>query len=171
MSNIPFSMISVTRYRDYTITDGMKVRLPQQIFIVMQEQIAKHYPNECGGILVGHIEGDTATVENIIIPTRFLSSPVFFRRMASFINKCLQKIFKQSNGKTIYLGEWHSHPDGWPVPSSTDCQTMRKIAQHDGVRIQTPLLLIISYDRKIYNEKFYLFSNENMIPYEKQKLD
>ena len=57
MSNIPFSMISVTRYRDYTITDGMKVRLPQQIFIVMQEQIAKHYPNECGGILVGHIEG------------------------------------------------------------------------------------------------------------------
>lgn len=153
-------------YREYLNKDGLKIMFPDGIFDQIKEFIVQHYPNECGGVFVGKIIGDTAAIEEMMVPKRFRSTPVFFTRIAGMINKWLVQIFKKSKGKTIYLGEWHSHPNGRPYPSSTDFNSMKKIAQNTDVRIETPLLLIVGFDGEVFNERFYIYHNQNLTPYD-----
>lgn len=156
-------------YKVYTNKDGLKIILPEKIFENIKKFVVKHYPNECGGVFVGKINEDTAVIEKMMVPRRFRSNPVFFSRIADFINKWLVRVFKQSKGETIYLGEWHSHPNGEPYPSSTDFSSMKKIALNTDVRIETPLLLIVGYDRNLFSEQFYLFYNDTLTTYEEEK--
>jgi len=153
-------------YREYLNKDGLKVILPDGILDQVKEFIVQHYPNECGGVFVGKINGDIAAIEEMMVPKKFRSTPVFFSRIAGVINKWLLQIFKKSKGETIYLGEWHSHPNGSPYPSSTDFNSMKKIAQNTDVRIETPLLLIVGYDGMRFNERFYIYHNQNLTPYD-----
>lgn len=147
----------------------MKVYMPEEIYERIRVLVANYYPHECGGIFVGRIETDDATIEQTMIPDHFDSSPVLFRRIARFFNHWLNKIFRQSNGETIYIGEWHSHPDGVPFPSSTDFKAMQSIALGGKVRIQTPLLMIVGYKPPAaYNEKFYVYSKNKLLPYEEE---
>lgn len=152
-------------YKEYTNRDGLKIILPERIFDEIKKCVVKHYPNECGGVFVGKIKEKTALIEKMMVPKRFRSNPVFFSRIADFINKWLERVFNQSNGETIYLGEWHSHPNGAPYPSETDYNSMKRIAQNTDVRIETPLLLIVGYDNKHFNVRFYIYHNQKLTPY------
>src|SRR5882724_4826930 len=130
-------MKSVTMFRRYKNRDGLEVELPEEIFEGIKKQIARFYPRECGGIFVGKIDkGNIAVIEEMMVPKGFWSTSVLFKRLAGFLNKWLDRVFKQSAGETIYLGEWHSHPDASPVPSLTDFTTMRRIAANTDTRIQ-----------------------------------
>jgi integrative and conjugative element protein (TIGR02256 family) len=51
-------------------------------------------------------------------------------------------IYEQSGRRTTYLGDWHSHPDGWPSPSRKDHRTARAIGRHAPARMRRPLMLI-----------------------------
>lgn len=53
-----------------------------------------------------------------------------------------------SRGATRYLGMWHSHPDGEPVPSPTDYEAMQRLltGTDEGPREQRGLLLIAGGD-------------------------
>lgn len=153
-------------YREYINKDGLKIMLPEKVFDDVKKFIVRHYPNECGGVFVGKITEDTAIIEKMMVPRKFRSTPVFFSRIADFINQWLVKVFKQSNGETIYLGEWHSHPNGVPYPSSTDYSSMKRIAQNTDVRIETPLLLIVGYNTQQFNERFYIYHNQKLTPYD-----
>ena len=142
--------------------------MPESIFDDVKKQVRKHYPKECGGIFIGKINNDNeAVIEAMMVPNTFFSTRVLFVRVSGFLNKWLEKIFHQSNGDLYYLGEWHSHPDAPPIPSWKDLNSMKKIAENPDKRIKTPLLLIIGFDVKSFNEKFYLFSNDKLVPYEK----
>lgn len=156
-------------YRTYKNSDGLKIALPEIVFGKIKQHVKKHYPNECGGVFVGKIivDENKAIIEKIMIPKSLRSTPVYFLRLSGFINKWLIRIFHQSEGELLYLGEWHSHPNGEPKPSSKDFQTMKRIAENENVRIQTPLLLIVGYDQIVYNEVFYVFSNNKLTPYDK----
>lgn len=156
-------------YNEYTNIDGLEIILPGGIFDKVKEFVVQHYPNECGGVFVGKVKENIAIIEEMMVPKRFRSTPVFFSRIAGMINKWLVQIFKKSRGETIYLGEWHSHPNGSPYPSSTDFNTMKKIALNTDVRIETPLLLLVGYDGSRFNERFYIFSNNKLISYEKKE--
>lgn len=155
--------------RKYSNSDGLKIELPETIFRDVQKQVDKFYPNECGGIFIGKVINDsTATIEKMVLPKKFSSTPVYFVRLTGFINKLLKNIFTKYNGEVIYLGEWHSHPNGSPTPSATDLNAMQEISINPDIRIQTPLLLIVGYDKKNYDEKFYIYKNNNLKQYEQQ---
>ena len=160
-------MKSAIEYRKYESPDGLTIQLPELIFESIQRQVAKYYPRECGGIFVGRVVGSAAVIQQIMMPKTFYSTPIFFRRMASLVNRWLSRVFKQSEGETIYLGEWHSHPNGIPIPSITDFTTMKKIAEYEGVRIKTPILMIVGYDGNTYAETFYLFNYNKLVHYHK----
>ena len=62
-----------------------------------------------------------------------------------------EKLTELYNEKTrlIYVGEWHSHPDGLPIPSGTDFNAMKEIAESDEVVIQNPVLLILGITKAL----------------------
>lgn len=88
--------------------------------------------SEGGGILVGRVidESNNIVIDDVSIPmptdrrsrNRFLRNPTGHQE---FFNKK----WEESNNSCFYLGEWHTHPEPLPVPSSTDLKTWKKLLE------------------------------------------
>lgn len=93
--------------------------------VVLQELFTHHQHNsnslESGGILLGRYFKSYISVDNITVPgdgdKRGLA---FFHRDKSRAQSIVNQIFNGSNGTIIYLGEWHTHNESSPSPSSID---------------------------------------------------
>lgn len=84
--------------------------------------------SESGGILLGYyIDDSTFTITDITTPTNFdKSSRYNFLRTKLSAQKAINKLFKESSGKKIYLGEWHTHPEDIPSPSQIDKKSIKE---------------------------------------------
>lgn len=77
--------------------------------------------NEAGGILLGSYRGPHIEIVFATPP-----GPCDIRSPSGFVRKCkthkqeAYKQWKQSNQLITYIGEWHTHPQQTPKPSSTD---------------------------------------------------
>lgn len=85
------------------------------VMATLREEAARAAPEECCGLLLG--EGERITearpAENVADDrrTRFEIDP-----------KALLAAYKAAReGGPKVIGYYHSHPDGHPVPSATDC--------------------------------------------------
>ncbi|MEZ4961940.1 MAG: Mov34/MPN/PAD-1 family protein [Saprospiraceae bacterium] len=88
---------------------------------------------EAGGVLLGRYIKDSTDVviDCISTPqrndkrTRFS----FFKNKKEHQN-IVNKAWAESNGTSNYLGEWHTHPEPSPTPSSVDKQTwLRQVVE------------------------------------------
>lgn len=50
----------------------------------------------------------------------FLESPAFFVRGSKGLRKTLESVTRKTAGQLEYVGEWHTHPDGYGVAASGD---------------------------------------------------
>ena len=55
----------------------------------------------------------------------------------------INKIFKDSKGKKIYLGEWHTHPEDYPTPSGLDKKSILEQIRGNILNSETIFMLII----------------------------
>ncbi len=114
--------------------------IDQQLLSFIIQESRKKYPKETGGILAGYRE-------NGIIKITFVTGPgpnamhtrASFLRDGEYCQRELDKIFEQTNGKTDYLGEWHSHPFDIG-PSRRDKDSLREIAVDTRYAISNPLM-------------------------------
>lgn len=98
--------------------------------------------SEAGGVLLGYVRGDHLEVVEATRPTpwdrrlRYL-----FERFPKGHELIVKARWDATEGKLRYLGEWHTHPESTPYPSSTDLIEWRKKANErvDG----RPLLAVI----------------------------
>ena len=99
---------------------------------------------ETGGILIGYYGplNDIAIVTDITGPP---SDSVF--RSNAFIRgtRGLQRRLLRhwTDDSSYYVGEWHLHPCGTPVPSETDIRQLNKIAEDDSSKCPEPILLVV----------------------------
>jgi integrative and conjugative element protein (TIGR02256 family) len=130
---------------------------------------SKYYPKEYGGLFVGRYVNDYTEViiEDTVLPKKFKSSAISFERGVQGLRTILQKFFNRAPS-LIYVGEWHTHPDGKPIPSSTDSTALRTIAVHDEVFIENPILLIIGVSNDDYEIGFHVLYKNNIYGYEKE---
>jgi integrative and conjugative element protein (TIGR02256 family) len=142
----------------------LKVSLPMNLIKEIQEKFQEETPFEFGGILLGTYDEEfkTAMVTKTLFPKEFDSSPVEFTRSAEDLNIQIAEIFKQSNGKEIYLGEWHSHPNMLPKYSITDFRTMNEIANDDGISISNPILIIMGGEPTNVMVSVYAYFNDEL---------
>ncbi len=56
-----------------------------------------------------------------------------------------------------YLGEWHYHPGGAPVPSSCDADQLRAIALEDRYKCPEPILVIACLKANVMTLRAYVF--------------
>lgn len=77
--------------------------------------------NESGGILLGQVKDNVIYILKASIPNEFDKSSRFsFVRNKSVAQLITNYEFENSEGKTVYLGEWHTHPEKRPSPSNQD---------------------------------------------------
>jgi len=84
--------------------------------------------NESGGVLIGCIRGEKdIELTQATYPEKddYSSRCHFIRRGCGHIDKTL-RAWEHSNGTETYLGEWHTHPESMPSPSSLDVQSWRE---------------------------------------------
>lgn len=103
---------------------------------------------ESGGILMGYVlKENVFAINDISVPTKFdKASRYNFTRSKENAQLILNKAFKSSNGKQIYLGEWHTHPEDYPSPSSLDLKSI--IQQFLGNVLNSPVIFMLIYGRK-----------------------
>lgn len=126
-----------------------------------------HYPKEFGGLLIGYYSEDfkTCFIEGTLLPIKFNSSRYFFERGKEGLKQKLIELY-EATPRMIYVGEWHTHPDGIPMPSNTDLKAMTEIAENDEVNIENPILVILALSPSEMRVGAFLYSKNKLIKYE-----
>ncbi len=104
----------------------MIIRFDQKVINIFKRFIQDdEVKPEAGGILMGYyIDDYSFYISDLSTPSENDKSSRF-NFIRSFINAqiFIERFFKLSKGKKIYLGEWHTHPEKLPTPSFTDLQS------------------------------------------------
>lgn len=102
---------------------------------------------ESGGILIGLRRGEHFEITSATIPqaddkrTRFR-----FERVERGHADALKKRWAASMGTENYLGEWHTHPEDHPSPSSIDVSEWQRAAKLHN----QPLVMLIVGRKSTY---------------------
>ena len=98
---------------------------------------------ETGGILLGRIDEP----RRIATITKVCGPPADSRRTRSRFWRGiagLQALIDRAwKDKEYYLGEWHYHPSGPSLPSSTDIDQMKRISESEKYNCPEPILVVV----------------------------
>lgn len=110
----------------------------------LTEEADRTYPLETGGVLAGYFAENGEPVVLAAIGPGPMANHRRYRFTPDHAWQCrqLDLLFEQSSGTYVYLGDWHTHPDGSPQMSWLDRRTLRAIARHPHARTPHPLMLI-----------------------------
>lgn len=95
---------------------------------------------EVGGILIGHIRGPHLEITLFTTPgPADQSSPYSFTRQDPKHAAEANRHWSGSGQTATFLGEWHTHPHGAPVPSSIDTSSWRRLVK----RSKHPMAFVV----------------------------
>lgn len=98
---------------------------------------------ETGGILLGRIEGDVADVRDAGRPgPRAVRKPRFFLRDLENAQRLADLSFQRDG--SVWIGEWHTHTAGEPVPSNLDLHTYTQLLADPNLRFEVLVSVILT---------------------------
>ncbi len=125
-------------------------------------------PNETGGILLGRYSPahDCALVQRVTgPPADSQMGKSWFVRGVRGLQAKLDALWHRRGG--FYLGEWHFHPFGQPIPSSVDVKQLHEIAESRFYQCPEPLLIILGGDPlNSWTMRSFLFRRRHKSPIE-----
>lgn len=138
---------------------GLKAIFENGVLCEMCRKAEACFPNETGGLLVGKIDEDgVAHVLQSISPAKeIVCTGSYYREVRG-----MEKVWRGLNKKgMMYLGEWHSHPNGSTRFSSADLKAMKGIYEDEGVILSKPLMVIIGVKNgALTNEAVYAYEGK-----------
>lgn len=103
---------------------------------------ASEFDCEAGGILLGSVHGAHLLIEQATVPTTWDKRFRYqFERMQIGHEAIAQSRWMASQGTVRYLGEWHTHPEDHPRPSSLDTSEWSQLSARR--RDNRPTLAVI----------------------------
>lgn len=93
----------------------------------LAELRASALPNETGGVLVGAVDlvrRIVYVVDTVPSPNDSHEYPTSYVRGVAGLNQAVEEIESLTAGQLHYIGEWHSHPVGYPCLPSIDDRTL-----------------------------------------------
>lgn len=108
--------------------------------------LAKEWePMEVGGVLAGYWADRAAVVTDFVgAGERAQHHRYTFMPDHEYHEAEIERLYRASNGVTIYLGDWHTHPSGFACLSSLDRRTLRSVAKAPEARCPNPLMVLLS---------------------------
>ena len=109
--------------------------------LVMGNRQLKSTDTEAGGILLGLRRDDHLHVTGLTTPRPAdKRSRTSFQRKDKFHQARALAAWRESGGVVDYIGEWHSHPERHPLPSSIDTREWKSICQFQ----RKPMVFLIA---------------------------
>ncbi|NJE79993.1 hypothetical protein E0L17_01410 [Olsenella sp. SW781] len=111
------------------------------------------FNSESGGILLGCQQENSLDcfILDFTLPNpEDDAGPYYFVRKARPAEKLIERIWHKSNGKINYIGEWHTHNEDRPTPSSTDMALLRQAATSGASPYGFVFLIIIGNNREAF---------------------
>lgn len=106
-----------------------QIKFSAQALSVFAAEIKKYGRIEAGGVLIGRIENGVALVEKATDGgPNATHEEYFFQADKNYIDMLIDMEYANSGGKSVYLGEWHTHPQTKPEPSPKDLTSLEEIA-------------------------------------------
>lgn len=106
------------------------------------------WQSEAGGILLGRRRGSHIEVVQATEPAPNDERSTFmFEREVLGHAEAAAKAWTDAGGTVDYVGEWHTHPQRVPIPSSIDIDEWHKLAVS---RPKTPLVAVVVGTRKLH---------------------
>lgn len=101
----------------------------------------EHCANEAGGQLFGVVSPQEVLITVATGPyAEDMRSRFSYRSSPQAANAAIET---QEGGGLSYLGEWHTHAEGRPTPSSYDKATMSAISKKSTLRAGAAMMLIV----------------------------
>lgn len=118
-----------------------EIHFTEDVLILMSKfKQMKNEQQEAGGILLGQVKENRIYITRISFPSNNdRSSRYSFWRNKINAQAIIDYEFHNSNKRTIYLGEWHTHPEKLPTPSNTDRKMIKD--QFSKNKLNEPFLL------------------------------
>ena len=131
----------------FEFTHGVILELPNTILQKMTDITGElGYTEESGGILLGSKDATSRRyiVRDFTYPAHDDErSPYYFIRKKDPSNEAIRRAWENSDGTVNYLGEWHTHDEDMPTPSSTDKNLIREVVEDKSSLFDDIFMLII----------------------------
>jgi integrative and conjugative element protein (TIGR02256 family) len=134
-------------------SSGGVVEFNDEAFQIMQShrQISPKAA-ESGGMLLGRLIDNNrdVVIDRVTVPInedkkwRF-----FFFRQKEPAQRIIEQVWSDSKAVTNYLGEWHTHPEDVPSPSSVDLAEWARISQKATFEQDFLLFVIVGRERTL----------------------
>ncbi|MDO4233745.1 Mov34/MPN/PAD-1 family protein [Pseudomonas sp.] len=115
---------------ELTFTDkhgGLLVIMPTPLKKMLAYRQLGWFSTEAAGVLIGERRGPHLVVHEISEPgPGDIRRRCFVDRRGAHHQTVVDKAFISSSGMLQYLGEWHTHPEDSPSPSSMDLDTWQR---------------------------------------------
>ncbi|GAB2996477.1 Mov34/MPN/PAD-1 family protein [Amycolatopsis acidiphila] len=97
---------------------------------------------ETGGILLGSVTSDHADVRHVGGPgPAAIRTSDSFMRDRTYAQKLADYVYDLD--RSIWIGEWHTHPSAQPIPSDRDFQTYRTLLCDPELEFNVFIALIV----------------------------
>ena len=102
------------------------------------------HPKETGGVLMGYQAGGDIVVTTVIGPgPNAVHGGYSFVPDYEFQEIEIARVYKDSGRISVYLGDWHTHPDGLDRLSEPDRRTLKAISNYRDARIEKPVMAVL----------------------------
>jgi len=138
---IPVSPISVKQIGEWTLV------LDDELLTRLATLRTSRLPNETGGVLIGNVDLRRRiiyVVDSIPSPPDSCEWPTLYIRGCAGLPEKVEQIGQITNGQLMYIGEWHSHPDGCScLPSNDDLQVFSWLTENLSLDSLPALMAIV----------------------------
>ena len=142
--------------------DNKLLHIHKRVLIILSKyRQLSSYDNESFGVLIGtkSVDEEHYWIDEVTTPlSRDVAGRYVFTMQDSQHQKLVEKSFKNSSGKSVYFGTWHTHPEKYPTPSRIDKDDWRKCRKRNPGR---ELFFIIAGTEEI---RVFLGSNKRFLP-------
>ncbi len=128
--------------------DKYRIHILDSVLNILQShKQTRRKSSESGGILLGQLSGDNIYIMKASTSSFYdKASRASFERDKRIAQGIIDYEFINSNRKTIYLGEWHTHAEKRPSPSGVDLQMI--FDQFRENELNEPFLILIIQGQK-----------------------
>lgn len=139
--------------------------ISESAYHCLLEEADRGYPLETGGVLLGYFAESGAPVALAVVGPGPNASHSRTRFLPDHAWQCEQidHVYEESRGEWVYVGDWHTHPEGLPHMSWLDQRTLRAIAKHPEVQSPRPVMLIAGGRPEHWRWRCHQYRSERLL--------